>query len=82
MQSTDLNQEVQNIAIPQSIIDLFAQSLQARLEAFVFNGDILLECAQIEDYHQLANHLQASIFSLQAMLNEYELLGKLRQAQG
>ncbi|EAY27698.1 hypothetical protein [Microscilla marina] len=79
MQSTDLNQEVQNIAIPQSIINIFAQSLYAQLEALAFDANASLELFENQEYTQVKTFLQANIQQMQYALNSVEILGRIEQ---
>ncbi|WP_299460632.1 hypothetical protein [uncultured Microscilla sp.] len=80
MQFKDLNPEAQGALIPVQQLDLFALSLRARLEAFVFKADASLDYLRKQKNEQLKNYLQTTIFDLQCLLNEFEMHDTL-QAQ-
>ncbi|WP_299456624.1 hypothetical protein [uncultured Microscilla sp.] len=78
-QDINLNPGAQSIAISTQQIDLFALSLRARLEAFVFNADASLDYLREQQNEPLKNYLQTTIFELQCMLNEFEMYDSLQQ---
>ena len=80
MQSNELTQEVQNIAIPQSMINIFAQSIYAQLEALAMEASHSLELFENEDYTEVKTFLQANIQQMQYMLNNVGILAKAQQA--
>jgi hypothetical protein len=79
MQFTDLNVEVQSVAIPQSMINIFAQSIYAQLEALTMEANSSLELFESQAYTEVITSLQANIQQMQHMLNNVGLLSKLQQ---
>ena len=79
MQSTDLNAEVQNIAMPQSMINIFAQSLYAQLETLAMETNVSLELLENQEYLQVKTFLQANIQQMQYALNSVEMLDRMQQ---
>lgn len=79
MQSTDLNAEVQNIAMPQSMINIFAQSLYAQLETLAMETNASLELLENQEYLQVKTFLQANIQQMQYALNSVEMLDRMQQ---
>jgi hypothetical protein len=79
MQSTDLTPEVQNITIPQPMINLFAQSIYAQLEALAIDANASLELFENQAYTEVKTFLQAHIQQMQYMLNNVDILGKIEQ---
>ncbi|EAY25865.1 hypothetical protein [Microscilla marina] len=78
MQFTELNAEAQGVTIATQQLDLFALSLRARLEAFVFNADASLDYLRKQKNEQLKNYLQTTIFELECLLNEFEMYDTLQ----
>ncbi|WP_299462366.1 hypothetical protein [uncultured Microscilla sp.] len=81
MQFTDLNSELQNVAIPQSMINLFAQSLYAQLEALALDASASLELFENKAYTEVKTFLQAHIQQMQYVLNSVEILDRMEQSQ-
>ncbi|EAY27459.1 hypothetical protein [Microscilla marina] len=81
MQDINLNSEVQNIAIPQSMVNLFAQSIYAHLEALALDTNASLELFENQEYTQVKTFLQANIQQMQYALNNIEILGRMKQEQ-
>ena len=79
MQVRDLNVEVQNVAIPQSMINIFAQSIYTQLEALTMEANSSLELFENQAYTEVITSLQAHIQQMQHMLNNVGLLSKLQQ---
>jgi hypothetical protein len=79
MQSTDLNSEVQNIAMPQSMINIFAQSLYVQLETLAIETSASLELLENQEYLQVKTFLQANIQQMQYALNSVEMLDRMQQ---
>lgn len=77
MQSTDLTPEQQNVAIPSSMVNLFAQSIQAQLEVLAMETNVSLELFGNQEYTQVKTFLQANIQQMQYMLNSLEILDRL-----
>ncbi|WP_299457423.1 hypothetical protein [uncultured Microscilla sp.] len=78
MQFTDLNSEVQNIAIPQSMVNLFAQSIYAQLEALTLDANASLELFENQAYTEVKTFLQAHIQQMQYVLNSVEILDRMK----
>nr|WP_299461365.1 hypothetical protein [uncultured Microscilla sp.] len=66
------------MAIPESIVNIFAQSLRANFEALIFDADTSLELFENQEYTQVKTHLQASIQQMQYLLNNIGLPGELK----
>lgn len=79
MQDIHLNPEVQNITIPQPMINLFAQSIYAQLEALAIDANTSLELFENQAYTEVKTFLQAHIQQMQYMLNNVDILGKIEQ---
>ncbi|WP_299456559.1 hypothetical protein [uncultured Microscilla sp.] len=79
MQDINLNPEVQSIAIPESIVNVFAQSLRANLEALMLDADLPLTLFENQEYEQVKIYLQTSILQMQYLLNNVELLDTLQK---
>ncbi|WP_299456656.1 hypothetical protein [uncultured Microscilla sp.] len=79
MQFTELNPEAQSIVIPESIVNVFAQSVRANLEALMLDADLPLTLFENQEYEQVKTYLQASVLQMQYLLNNIELLDALHQ---
>ena len=79
MQDIHLNPEVQNITMPQPMINLFAQSIYAQLEALAIDANASLELFENQAYTEVKTFLQAHIQQMQYMLNNVDILGKIEQ---
>ncbi|EAY24621.1 hypothetical protein [Microscilla marina] len=79
MQFTELNAEAQSITIPESIVNVFAQSVRANLEALMLDADMPLTLFENQEYEQVKTYLQASILQMQYLLNNVELLDTLQK---
>ncbi|EAY31305.1 hypothetical protein [Microscilla marina] len=79
MQDVNLNSEVQNVTIPQSMINIFAQSIYAHLEAVALDANASLELFENQEYTQVKTFLQANIQQMQYALNNVEILGRMEQ---
>jgi hypothetical protein len=77
MQSNHLNSEQQNVAIPSPMVNLFAQSIYAQLEALAMETNVSLELFGNQEYTQVKTFLQANIQQMQYMLNSLEILDRL-----
>ena len=82
MQDIHLNPEVQNVTIPQPMINLFAQSIYAQLEALAIDANASLELFENQAYTEVKTFLQAHIQQMQYMLNNVDILGKIEQLGG